>query len=62
MSTEVRKQLDYLQDHKKSMTESNGVWAKRLFESYVKDGYLSSRQVEVLESIYKQTLETVGGE
>ncbi len=62
MSTEVRKQLDYLRDHKESMTESNGVWAKRLFESYIKDGYLSLRQIEVLDSIYHETLETVGGE
>jgi len=61
-NSEVQELLDYLRDHKKDMTESNGVWAKRYFESFIKDGYLSTRQMEVLENIYKETLESVGGE
>ena len=46
--------IKYLTEHKSDLSESDLTWVIRIEESLQRQGYLSSRQSEVLENIYSK--------
>ena len=46
--------LKYLKEHTSDMSENDLDWTIRLEDSYKKKEYLSDREIEILEDIYRR--------